>query len=387
MRTICFANKLMPDKPCGGGAGVLFRLYKANSIHRLIDNITFVFLDKVIIQNNGEQVYNINSSSEDETYTVRQLMQYYEVIIPAFGMNDDDVYIFHDLDSFYAFYNIHGGIKHSLVVYHGQGSLYNEALSSGMEPDESFRQACIELTWFAIEHSTVFAFPSSGAEQALIDTMPEINDVLKCHRTEILYNGCTPETEKDDGNSQVGQLTEFLQTLECIRFVSVCTLNEAKGIDLVPDFFNELKKKTDFIWILIGNGVKGTEIAGKIKRYNLSDNVIWIPEWLSNDDIIRVMKYTDFYIMYHRFSIFDFSTIEAMHMGNVPVLSPVGGNLEMVKEDSGYFLKSPDDADGFLEWYESKNINELRNKNILIADKYFSEKVFLQRYADVIETI
>ena len=65
MRTICFANKLMPDKPCGGGAGVLFRLYKANSIHRLIDNITFVFLDKVIIQNNGEQVYNINSSSED----------------------------------------------------------------------------------------------------------------------------------------------------------------------------------------------------------------------------------------------------------------------------------------------------------------------------------
>ena len=55
----------MPDKPCGGGAGVLFRLYKANSIHRLIDNITFVFLDKVIIQNNGEQVYNINSSSED----------------------------------------------------------------------------------------------------------------------------------------------------------------------------------------------------------------------------------------------------------------------------------------------------------------------------------
>lgn len=387
MRVICFANKVMPSMPCGGGAGVAYRLHKANLIYKRFTNITFVFLDKVVVYGETVNEYLITRSSNNETYSIAELMQYQEVLVRNFLFSQDDIFLFHDLESFYSLYHVMGGIKHSIVVYHGQGSLYHEAVASGMEENETFWNDCLELTKFSIENSEVFAFPSIGAKQALVDTMPEIRECLENHTVEILYNGCTPIIQIEAENQEINSVIDYLNNQSCMKFLSVCTLNDAKGIDTVPEFFRRLSRDRDFVWVLIGNGAKADVIQEKILRYNLSERVIWLSDWISNNNILRIMECTDFYIMNHRFSIFDFSTIEAMHMGNIPVLSPVGGNLEMVRDDSGYFLKSILDTKGFLSWLsqeEDNRIDSLKQQNRDIAQEWFSEQAFLENYVECI---
>lgn len=381
MRVFCFANKKMPSAPCGGGAGVAYRLHLANSKYKKIPNITFIFLDKIIVHNQDFMQYDVSSSDDEVTYSIAQLMVYFKELNKLFDFGNDDCYMFHDLDSFYALYHTLGGIIHSIVVYHGQGSLYNEAVASGMEPNEEYRRECLELTRFSILNSEIFGFPSIGAKQALIDTMPEIKSDLEKHNdVKILYNGCSPIIHREQ--SMVGELVDYLKQLDIHKFVTVCTLNEAKGVDLLPDFFKKYGEHNDYIWILLGDGAKRDIIKEKIS--GMEEHVIWLTNWFSNNDILQILNCTDFYILNQRLSIFDFSTIEAMHMGNIPVLSPVGGNLEMIKDNSGYFLKAADDADGFSAWLDSIQIEQIKEKNINIAKNLFSERTFLEQYLEVI---
>ena len=191
------------------------------------------------------------------------------------------------------------------------------------------------------------------------------------------------ERTEYDNNGYAVQAESF--TFKGNTFITVATLNEAKGVERLPAFFREYGKYVDdYFWIVIGNGAKADELSqgladldGHVLRFNVN---------IDNADIIRLYDKMDFYILAHRYSIFDYATIEAMHMGCIPVLTPVGGNLEMITEDNGYFLDDSLNAENFVKWVKLQDIAKLKELNHRIAGKKFSEYSMLKAYKELLKS-
>ncbi len=382
MRVFCFAEGLYDGKTGGGGKGVTYRLYEANRKYRLIGNMFCVFGNAVLSCDDGP----VDLSDDEEIIKggISGLMRYYRSLKEILHFTSEDVYIFHDLSCFYAMKHVADYIDNTACVYHGQGSLYHEAVSFGLDPDDEYKSKAEQLTRYALSCSQIVCFPSEGARQAFIETSEkDVCDSLENSICRICYNGCIPETARD-----ISQYEELFDAIERKKrsgriFVTVAALNKAKGVDRLPGFFEDYGKEHDYLWILIGNGVLNDLVERKLQ--GIRDNVLWIKDPLPNDIIISIYERADYYILAHRISIFDFATIEAMHMGVIPILTPVGGNREMICEDNGFFLneEKPGDSRAFAAWEEDKDISELKKKNSELAYKLFSDEQMLRNYREL----
>ena len=377
MRLISVSSRPMPTGPCGGSGGVSYRLMKANDKYSLFEETVFVFIDKCISSSKGE----ITLSSGPVSHQLAELEVMYRKLGEDLEYKEDDYFVFHDLESFCAMKQCIPWVINTVVVYHQQGSIYSESLFMGNEPNDVYEQFCFDLTRFAVEESGLFAFPSHGARQALIDTLPEIRPYLNKKREVILYNGCSPTVDHED--SPLDGLFGMLDQVNGDIFVTVAALNEAKGVERLPSFFKDYANYVDdYFWIVIGRGSKGEELEKGLTE--LEGHVLWLNIPIPNQDIIKLYDIADYYILSHRYSIFDYSTIEAMHMGCVPILTPVGGNLEMIIEENGYFLDDSLSGKDFLLWRNEHNIDELKDRNRRIAREKFSEYSMLKSYHDLI---
>ena len=130
--------------------------------------------------------------------------------------------------------------------------------------------------------------------------------------------------------------------------------------------------------------MKATEVEKNIKDYNIEENVIWKKGNVMHSELMQVFSVTDFYILFHKYSIFDLSTLEAMHYGNIPVLTPVGGNKEMIFENSGLFVSDFGNVESFISYINNNSLEELHDLNRKIKRENFDEKAFLTRYVDLI---
>lgn len=377
MRFISVAARPMPKGPCGGAGGVSYRLMKANEKYRLFEETVFIFLDKCISSSEGEIV----ASSVPIKQQLAELEGLYLKLDRILEFNVDDYFAFHDLESFVAMKQALPWIDKTLVMYHQQGSIYSESIFMGNDPDERYAEFCFDLTRIAVEQSQLFGFPSHGAKRALMETLPEICPFLDKKQEIIIYNGCSPEITSK--NSALEGLFEMLKQVRGDIFVTVATLNEAKGVERLPAFFKEYGKNVeDYFWIVIGDGAKREELSKGLA--DLEGHVLWLDVPIDNQDVLRLYNESDYYILAHRFSIFDYATIEAMHMGCVPILTPVGGNLEMITEENGYFLDDTLSGKKFAKWVEGNNIEELKEKNRRIAEEHFSEYSMLKAYYDTV---
>lgn len=372
-----------PNQPTGGPMGVTYRLEKANEKYDLFENAFFVYQDCISCKEGISYFEN----GELDIYSI--LAKNMPLLNDKYAFNTDDVFIFHDVPL--AYFAMLAGFpsERSIVVYHGQGSLYNEYLFFHEESEE-MREILDKMTEEGMKWTKRVGFPSIGGMDALIETEPAIEDILNDKMVDILYNGCDCDGEGFPKFVPIETLNRINDFPGELKFVSVANLVEAKGVDRLPDFFAYLKNANiDFLWVIVGDGPKGEQISELINKYQLMDNVIWIPNRLPNSDILKLMKLTNFYIMGHRHSIFDFSTIEAMHMANIPVLTAVGGNKEMIFKDNGFFLSDDpkESYDGFINYYESIDVNEIKEMNREIAQEMFSEYSFLAGYEDVINCL
>ena len=384
MRVFCFADGNYEEKFCGGGKGVTYRLLAANRKYHIIDDAFFVFNDAV-------------KRADDDLFLIRKddslkagiegLIGFYEYLRKKLDFSSEDVFVFHDFSCFYALKNVVPYIDKTAIVYHGQGSLFHEAVAFKFNPSEDYRAKCNILTEFSLSKSQKVCFPSKGAKEAFVLTSDEsINRILNNCDCQILYNGCSPVLSKEPT-----EIDELLDTIALEKkakkiFVTVATLNEAKGVDRLPAFFADYGKTNDYLWIVVGDGGKRDELASGIEE--IKENVIWIQKPVSNGAIIKLYALSDYYILAHRLSIFDFSTIEAMHMGVVPVLTAVGGNLEMIVDNNGFFLdENIGSSSNFSKWEKEIDINILKKKNQLIAEEHFSEYSMLKGYSNLVNEL
>ncbi len=382
-RVFFFADGEYTGRPGGGGRGVIYRLYEAARRYDLLTDSYYIFSDTCLFSRSDESIsFGIKGGENG----IKGLMDFYLFLDQSLKFTSDDVYIFHDLTCYYAMKNTIGLIDRTAVVYHGQGSLYHEAEIYGLNPDQTYREKCDQLTKYVLSYVQRLCFPSGGARAAFAETSSdEIRQLMEACEGSILYNGCSPKLFPED--EEIELYREIRNRHKGGRiFVSVATLNEAKGVHRLPAFFREYGKRRNYLWIIVGDGAMADRLEKEME--DIREHVVWIKNSMPNERILRLYDMADYYIMAHNISIFDFATIEAMHMGVVPVLTSVGGNLEMVSWGNGYLLDEDlGDLAGFWTWEEGIDLEGLKKKNIEIAQQYFSERAMAASYEELADEL
>lgn len=396
---------MMVYQPCygetGGGHGIEYRIYRANEKESIIDNIYYVFSDRVV--KNGSKIGRLaikNSTSKTSSSLknavnkikpgflralkiqndYNSICNYIRNLDKEYHFSNEDIFIFHDVKMAYAFTKLFN-YKRTALVFHMQGSVYNEWRAFSGISSSSVQKVLNRIFVQSCHKIRYLCFPSNGALESLIESAPELKDeVLKCD-IKILYNGvncpCIDLVELPDEVKSIEESNN-------LKFITVAALNSAKAVERIPQYLGKLKKAGKRItWILVGNGIMATEVEKRIIQNDLVNNTLWIKNFVSHDQVLKMMSKSDFYILFHKQSIFDLSTLEAMHYGCIPVLTPVGGNNEMIVDNNGFFVDDFSDIEELNAAIESGSISNLKDKNCTIQSKMFCEKAMLDRYKEL----
>lgn len=391
--------------PVGGGTGVNFKLYLANRQYGSLENCYHVFSDKVIVPGEEDVAYSRLPSVEKapkkglrailsrigagwivkhKAYRKR-IRRYFQDLDGQYHFTAEDVYLFQDVESAAEFMALFD-FERTALIYHQQGSLYNEWRAFNAYDLPTYRKYLNRYSEGVYRKVEVLAFPSVGAKESLLQSEPYFEKVLDDRSFEVLYNGFTKPQLPEDSDV-IRDLRQLLEPFEGHKFATVSALNEAKGVERIPQFLAEVAKTRPVLWVLVGNGVKAEELERNIEKYGIGDNVIWIRDPMPHDDILKLFSLTDHYILFHRFSIFDYSTIEAMSYGNIPVLTPIGGNREVIIEDNGVFVEDFGSAEGFWAFMKKAPLSELKEQNRLLQERCFSDEAFLRRYQALVQSM
>lgn len=388
----------------GGSAGVNYKLYMANKKFSFIHNMIHLFKGTALTQDDTETDKFEFNVVEKQAGKIRRMLKhiglldifnYERKLIQAgkwierldkiYSFLNDDVFVFHDFESAYAFSRQYA-YDRMLFVYHQQGSLYAEWKAYHNIISPIYHLYLDKKQKDILKKIPYIGFPSNGAKEMLIHFDNYMKEFKMRDDAFILYNGFSkPNTLKI--SKKVQKIIE--ERKDVWTFITVAKLNYAKGVEQIPQFLGKLKKHSiEFEWIVIGDGKQSTELLKEIDKWNLKNNMIWIKDFVRHEDILALFEISDFYILFHRWSIFDFATIEAMCYGVVPILSSVGGNLEMVENGkSGVILEDIDDVNEILSLFNS-NQYELYKGNCMKRQKErFSEETFLKQYKTCVEEI
>lgn len=387
----------------GGGHGVVYRLYLADKKYQLFKKeVIYVFGDRVIRGHEELGSYlEQKDAPKQSTFRVRikkyipsilriikmekmykSLDEYLSILGQEFCFTDEDVFICHDFRIAKAFIRKFQFEK-CAFVFHMQGSIYYEwHAETGIESkimrkyyNDTFSEICGRIKYLC--------FPSKGTEESLLDSEPSATRDVKKLEKKYLYNGVNcPDV---DPGSLVRWVKE-IRDIPCIKLVTVSNLNAAKAVERIPEYLDAIKKAgISFKWILVGNGVKAMEVERQVEKYELVNDLIWKRNGVPHDELMQLFSVTDFYILLHKYSVFDLSTLEAMHYGNIPILTPVGGNKEVIIDGNGLFVSEFKNADSFIELVRNGELESLKAKNAEIQNSEFDDIAFLHRYVELCE--
>lgn len=166
-----------------------------------------------------------------------------------------------------------------------------------------------------------------------------------------------------------GRLGRRKGTYECIRAID--SLNQ------------EIKKNIHYS--LTGDGDK-EEVKKLISSMNLEQN-IEVHGWLSDDELLKIREKAHIFLLPSYNEGLPMALIEAMSLGLVPIVTPVGGIPEVVKHmDNGLIVKPGDSAE------ISKSLEILfSNRNLLrdlsINARLTSEKFDVKNYISNLELL
>lgn len=285
----------------------------------------------------------------------------------------DQVIICHDpISAFFAsFLN-----KKSICVYHQQGSMYSEYRSLYGKQNFSLRFVCKSIETILIKKINKFIFPSSGALDAFLQTT-DVDDESKkliSEKFSVIYNSINEKIVPTSSS-----IIENVKS-ECEGkpvFLSVSSITEAKGVDLLPEALLNLPENfSNFKWILCGSGPRERDVSHQVKKLGLGDSFIHISERLTQEELGALYQLADFYIMHHRHSIFDLATLEAMFFDCVPILSKVGGNIELNKCSNVIWINELKN----LKNVDDEKLRHLKKLNGDIYKSHFSNDSLIASY-------
>lgn len=268
-----------------------------------------------------------------------------------------------------------------IFIYHGQGDYVSDLKAFGTHLTEQEKNFIIWLEKEGIENSFRTYFPSKGARKHFLNT---VSQEIKVDVTEPLYN-CIYDYPKEG--------------LKCkeddgfLSFFSVGQMTKLKGMDRIPLFLEWIRKCTGkkIRWTVVADGELKEQVADEMKkisernggRKNIDYHII--DKYVTHKEIYALMAQCDIYLMLHRISIFDFSTIEAMYMGKAIILSDVAGNDEFNIDDNILMVNEEVKESDIVSFIQK--LDSYGKKNRKIYDENFSVDKFRERYYKAINEL
>ncbi len=258
------------------------------------------------------------------------------------------------------------------LLYHGQGELLHEWNALERHVDKYEQLMIPEIEKIAFEKAADVYFPSMGARRYFLKTSKA---EICIEQTEPLYNTIYDYPEKDEPHNS--------ESRECLSVLSIGQLTELKGMDRMPAFLKRLSEivKQNVRWVCVGSGLYHECIRKEIEELN--KNSIYQIEYqnykkVTHSRIYRLFDECDIYVMLHRVSIFDFSTLEAMYKRKAIILSDISGNSEYnVANNILLYTESMSDEQ-ILSYIINREFFGQCNKEVY--DTFFSERAFVSRY-------
>lgn len=175
-----------------------------------------------------------------------------------------------------------------------------------------------------------------------------------------------------------------------LRFVSIGSLCQRKGFDILIETFSEFRKKFDKDWSLtiIGEGALKQDLTELIDKYHMADNVKLVGR-KNRDEIREYLFNSDVFVLATRSETFGVVFIEAMSCG-LPVIATIcGGPEEFVIPEVGRLIPTESHSDllsALLELsetyqdYDPEFINKYCREN-------FSSEVIIPKYIHLYESV
>lgn len=383
----------------GGSGGVNYKLMVANERLKLVNGLIHFFREDIDNKSdhnkvNHQELLFLRKFGLIDIFLKKRLLNkaitWMKNLDGNFYFKPEDIYIFHDIEAAYAFFIVHPDYKKAVLVYHQQGSLYDEWSASLNIHSRLYKIYLSKLLLDVFSKCYAVCFPSKGAREVLIEHNEYLTDLLNQKKSYILYNGVDiPENLPMVKDEKVEEAINIIKAASGPIFITVSNLNYAKGVDQIPKYLMHVKKNYHgFIWVIIGDGVMSKSLCNEIAANKIEKNVIWLKTKILNADILNLFKYGDYYIMLHRWSIFDLATLEAMGLGCVPILSNKGGNPEVIIEDNGFLV----DNENYISVseYVNSSINSLSSLSSLnkkIQGDNFSVLSMLKEYEKMIRSL
>jgi glycosyltransferase involved in cell wall biosynthesis len=200
----------------------------------------------------------------------------------------------------------------------------------------------------------------------------------KSSKVKLIPNGINIRKFRE--NKEENKREKLKLPLDKKIIISVGRLTKAKGYEKFFEALAGIKKEGwDFKYIILGEGPERNKLEEKINELDLKHNIALlgikenVPEYLQTADIFAMPS------LWEGFSI---SLLEAA-VSKLPLLvSPVGGNTEIVKDGETGFLAEPGNTNSWqkaLKKILSLNQEELqeigKRAQALVKEKYSLEKM------------
>ncbi len=292
--------------------------------------------------------------------------------------------ISHDLFFSFCFIFFWKSEEHTFI-YHWQWPSYYEMINIWWAGKSIFlKRFLFYFEYYVFKNSTFIGFPSKWAYNSYyIKTTSKIKKILDKKRVLFLYNWIKTKQDYIIPKS-INNINK-----DNIMITSVWTLNYEKWIDQIPSLIYFLIKKWLKIkWILIGNWKLEKNINQQIKKLKIEKSILQINKPLTKKEIIWIFKNTDYYLMLHRLSIFDYATLEAMNEWAIPILSNIWWNKEVIKNNNWLLISENEiKKNNYTKVFDfiKKDNNKLKILNKKVINTFFNDKTFIKWYYKIYE--
>ena len=166
------------------------------------------------------------------------------------------------------------------------------------------------------------------------DSNRSFREVYKCSGN-IIYNGVATYNKKEDID-----LRKYKRTQNTKVFVNIASIQRLKNQVAMANVFNCLVSEgEDVVLLLVGRITDANkEYANELKTV-LSENVHFLGE---NSNPRDYMIKSDYFILASHYEGLPITLLESLSVGCIPVVTAVGGNIDVVKDGyNGYLIENP----------------------------------------------
>lgn len=169
----------------------------------------------------------------------------------------------------------------------------------------------------------------------------------------IITNGSSPYTP----NSNIELYSKYREGVDRL-FIHAGRIHDVKNQEMLVKAFQRCINNGANIRLLIVGRIADDGIFRRIEPY-LSDKIIYLGE---TSDVKSIMYVSDAFCLSSKMEGMPMTVIEALSVGCIPICTPVGGCINMIRNGENGFLSAENSEDAYVD--AIMKLCELRDQDI-----------------------